>query len=144
MRLRGQGGCRSCGRQPDRQVCRETINLAYVVLEGQQTYGCHEEHFPHTVSSICLFITLHHLYSRITWLCNMDVTKIILELLVINIQCKIQTTAEKQLLIATSIEPELDFSKLKNLFYFSCVCVCTRACTRVCMYVCAHASILGG
>lgn len=41
MRLRSRGGCRSCGRHPDRQVCRETINPAYVVLEGQQTYGCH-------------------------------------------------------------------------------------------------------
>lgn len=61
----------------------------------------------------------------------MDVTKIILELLVINIECKIQTIAEKQLLIATSIEPELDFSKLKNLFYFSCVCVCMYACMQV-------------
>ena len=48
----------------------------------------------------------------------MDVTKIILELLVINIQCEIQTTAEKQLLIATSIEPELDFSMLKKFVLF--------------------------
>lgn len=69
----------------------------------------------------------------------MDVTKIILELLVINIQCKTQTTAEKQLLIATSIEPELDFSKLKNLFYFSCVCAHT--CTHMCVYAHVHTHV---
>jgi hypothetical protein len=71
-----------------------------------------------TVSYIGLFITLHPLHSSITWLCYIAVTKIILELLVINIICTIQTEAEKQLLIATSIEPELYFSKLKTFVLF--------------------------
>lgn len=55
-------------------------------LEARQACGCHQVYFPHLVSdSIYLFMTFY-LKSSLMRLYCIDVTKIILELSIINVQ----------------------------------------------------------